>query len=279
MIGVHPARIPAILELAMKEIRAREREFAAAAILVVLEFLDSVIEENVRIVVTRCPACGGDEQARISCRKCRWPLTAYGPTGYAYPPTRRMAALGRINRLAWRRIRLLGLDKLPPASATGNSRPPKHSGPIADYLERSFMKELPARLDREDEVINDELAEFALERELLLTEALMREAAQIVLRKCEVCGGDDVQRTKCETCERTGYFYDPDRRLGAISRHGVSQDHRIKLLRLDKESPPRPASDPDLCAFFEMLQNASEEELETELETLIAGISNKPTSE
>ena len=143
MIGVHPARIPAILELAMKEIRAREREFAAAAILVVLEFLDSVIEENVRIVVTRCPACGGDERARISCPKCRWPLTAYGPTGYAYPPTRRSAALGRINRLAWRRIRLLGLDKPPPTSATAHSRHPKRSGPIADYLERSFMKELP----------------------------------------------------------------------------------------------------------------------------------------
>jgi len=30
MIGVHPVRMPAILELAMKEIRARERERAAA---------------------------------------------------------------------------------------------------------------------------------------------------------------------------------------------------------------------------------------------------------
>ena len=141
------------------------------------------------------------------------------------------------------------------------------------------MKELPTRLDRDDEVIYGELAEFALERELLLTEALMREAAQIVLRRCDVCGGDEVQRTKCETCHRTGYFYDPDRRIETISRHGVSQDHRIRLLRLDKESPHRPAPDPDLAAFIEMLQNASDEELETELERLTAGISNKPTSD
>ena len=128
-------------------------------------------------------------------------------------------------------------------------------------------------------MINDELAEFALERELLLTEALMREAAQIIVRKCEMCGGDEVPRTKCDTCYGTGYFYGPDRRLDVIRRHGVSQDHRIKLLRLDKESPHRPASDPESIALFEMLHKISDEEIEAELGPLLAGSSNKPTSE
>ena len=91
--------------------------------------------------------------------------------------------------------------------------------------------------------------------------------------------GDKVERTKCDTCYRTGYFYDADKRLDAISRHGVSQDQRIKLLRLDKEPPHRLASDPDLCARFEMLQKISDEEIETELGPLLVGKSNKPTSE
>jgi len=299
MIGVHPVRMPAILELAMKEIPARERERAAAVIRPELELLESAIAENVLIVVTRCPACGGDEQARISCRKCaRWTRTAYGPTGYAYAPTRRTAALGRINRLAWRRIKLLRLDKRPPTSSTGEPLAPKHRSPPADYLERKLNKEL-ARLEREegitpgqiaakagasrqrvDQIINatpegapertDELAEFALERELLLTKALIREAAQILLRKCEWCEGDETQRTKCTTCARTGYVYRPDTRLRAIDRIADARDHRIKLLGQDREPPPRPGSDPGMGAFFEMLQKASDEELAAELEKLEA---------
>jgi hypothetical protein len=148
MIGVHPARVPAILERAMEQLHARTRKRFAAVIQPELEALDSAIAENVLIVLTRCPACGDDEQARISCRKCaRWTRTAYGPTGYAYPPTRRMAALGRINRLAWRRIKLLGLDKPPPKSSTGKPLAPKHRSPTADYLERKLKREI-ALLDR-----------------------------------------------------------------------------------------------------------------------------------
>lgn len=138
LAGVHPARIPAMLELALEELRAHALERAAAVIQPVLEFLDSEIARNVLIVVTRCPDCGGEEQARISCRLCgRWARSkervVYGPTGYAFPPTRRMAALGRINRLSWRRIKLLRLHKPPPTSSTGQPLAPKYRDPIADY--------------------------------------------------------------------------------------------------------------------------------------------------
>jgi predicted RNA-binding Zn-ribbon protein involved in translation (DUF1610 family) len=233
--------------------------------------LDSVIEANVRIVVTRCPGCGGDEQARVSCLKCRWPYTAYGPTGFAYPPTRRTRALRQIHHAAWQRIKLLGLDKPLPASATGNPRKGKPSGPIVEYLEQSLIKELPG-IEREDGVTG-ELAEFALERERLLTDALIRELAHIVLKTCDECGGDEAQRAKCWTCNRTGYFYGPDRRDAASRRIRSSQDHRIKLLGLDRETPLQRGSDPSLAPFFEMLRLASNEELEAELERLVG----KPT--
>jgi predicted RNA-binding Zn-ribbon protein involved in translation (DUF1610 family) len=240
LIGVHPARVPVILERAMKELRARQRELAASETVLVLEGLDSVIEANVRIVVTRCPACGGDEQARITCRKCRWTDTAYGPTGYAYAPTRRTTALRRIRHAAWQRVKLLGLDKPPPTSVTGTPRHPKPSGPIADYLEQSLRKELPG-VELEDGM-SDVVAEFALEREVLLSEALMREAVEIGYRKCLACGGDEVQRVKCAACNRTGYFYGPDTRHAASSRIAAERDHRIELLGLDRQPPLRPAT-------------------------------------
>lgn len=267
LIGVHPARIPAILEDAMSELRARCRVLVATPIRQLLEFLDSFIEENVRIVVTRCPACDGDEQARISCRKCRWPDTAYGPTGYAYPPTRRSAAIGRISSLAWRRIKLLGLDKLPPSSTTEGARHPKPSGPIAEYLEQSLAKKLPG-VEVEDEWAGS-LAEFALDRELILTSAVMREAAHFIQRKCVACGGNESRRVECDTCDRTGYFYPPHTRLEAMSRQGNMQDQRIRLLGLHKQPlqpPHQRASAPDSVVFFQWLEHASDGELEAEVE-------------
>jgi hypothetical protein len=141
LAGVHPARIPAMLELALEELRAHALERAAAVIQPLLEFLNSEIARNVLIVATRCPDCGGEEQARISCQLCgRWARSkrvVYGPTGYAFPPRRRLAALGRINRLSWRRIKLLELDKPPQISSTGETLAPKYRDPIADYLDRN----------------------------------------------------------------------------------------------------------------------------------------------
>jgi hypothetical protein len=204
--------------------------------------------------------------------------TAYGPTGYAYAPTRRLAALRRLQRLCQRRSRLLGLDKPPTNSAIGNRRPPKPSGPIADYLEQALTK-LPPGVELEDGTICSELEEFALERELLLTEALLRETAQFVLRKCWRCGGDRIKRTTCVSCEGDGYFYDADGRLAAISRMQALRDTRIKLLGLDKPSPPRPATDRELDAFFEMLRMPSQKELEAELDKLIVGIPSQRTSD
>lgn len=185
-----------------------------------------------------------------------------------------LAAIGRIRHLAWRRTKLLGLDKLPPASAIGSPCRRKPSGPIADYLEQSLAKKLPG-VELEDAMAG-ELAEFALERELLLTSALMREAAQIVQRKCIACGGDQSRRVECDTCDRTGYFYNPGTRLKAMSRSGKVQAQRIKLLGLDKQPSHRPASDPGSVAFFEWLEKASDQELEAELERLSGGISDKP---
>jgi hypothetical protein len=269
LIGVHPARVPAILELAVEESRARKRDRAAAAIRLMLEGLDSVIEASVRIVVTRCPGCGGDEPARISCRKCRWADTAYGPTGYAYPPTRRTTALRRIRYAEERRVKLLGLDKPPPTTVTGTSRHPKLSGPIVDYLEQSLKKKLPG-VELEDEEVTADLAEFALESELLLIDALIREAAQLALRKCWACGGDEAARAKCEACDRTGYFYRPDMRLVALTRIRRASGDRVKLLGLDKK-PLRPPVDPELAEFFEMLNNLSPDEVAAELEILRTG--------
>jgi predicted RNA-binding Zn-ribbon protein involved in translation (DUF1610 family) len=277
LIGVHPARMPVILEDAMREVRARTRDLAGVTTRLLLEALDSFIAENVPIVVTRCPACGGEEQARISCRKCRWPGTAYGPTGYAYPPSRRRAAVSRINQLAWRRIKLLGLDKPPPSSATGSPRHREPSGPIAEYLGQSLAKKLPG-VELED-AMAVELRGFALDRELLLLDMLMREAAHFLLRECIACGGDKSQRTQCDTCGRTGYFYDPATRVKAVRSSGRVQEQRIKLLGLDKQQLHWRASDPASVAFLRWLQKASDEELEAELEKLSAGSEDKATNE
>jgi transcriptional regulator with XRE-family HTH domain len=122
------------------------------------------------------------------------------------------------------------------------------------------------------------LAEYALDRELGLIEVLIRESAHILLTKCEVCGGDEVQRTRCETCKKTGYRYPAETRLEAIDRIGAASDRRIGLRGLDKEPPPRPASDLG-NAYYEMLQTLSDEELAVELERLEAALTGEPIPE
>ncbi len=52
----------------------------------------------------------------------------------------------------------------------------------------------------------------------------------------------------------------------ALNCIGNAQAHRIKLLGIDTQPPLRPAPDPDVAAFFEKLQTATNEELEAELE-------------
>jgi len=172
---------------------------------------------------------------------------------------------------------VLGLDKSAPTSATGTPRQPKPSGPIAEYLEQSLRKELPG-VELVDGM-TDQHAEFALERERLLSDALMREAVELGYRKCLACGGDEVQRTKCEACNRSGYFYGPNTRDLASSRIAAELDRRIKLFGLDKHPPHRSALNSDQVAFREMLEKASDEELDAELERLRAGLPDNPTSE
>jgi hypothetical protein len=111
------------------------------------------------------------------------------------------------------------------------------------------------------------LAEFALERELLLIEGLIREAAQILLTKCEACGGDEADRSKCETCEKTGYLYDADIRLEAIDRIGDAQDRRIRLVGANRYPTAPAASHPSRGPYVEMLQ-LSDEDLAAERERL-----------
>jgi hypothetical protein len=89
-----------------------------------------------------------------------------------------------------------------------------------------------------------ELAEFAVDRELLLIEATIREAAAILMRKCETCAGDLTLRALCKSCKRTGFVYPAHQRLAAIDRIGRAQGRRIKLLGLDREAPPQPAAGP-----------------------------------
>jgi hypothetical protein len=269
LIDVHPARMPAILAEALKEVEALTRREAEKWILVQLRVFDQNIEKNTRTVLNPCLVCGGDKQRRISCRECK-------RTGYANPPIERTKALGRINSIARRRIKLLGLDRQPPRSATGDSRTPNDDSPLTAYVVRKLKEEL-ARLEGEegmtfsDEALQEamkrteELAQFALERELLLTDALIREAADIALQKCVGCAGREPQRANCKNCGGDGYLYDADERLKALNCIGNGGDHRIKLLGLDKESPSRPALDPGLAEFFEMLQSATNEELEAEL--------------
>jgi transposase-like protein len=84
-----------------------------------------------------------------------------------------------------------------------------------------------------------ELAVFALDRELLLIESTIREAAEILLRKCEACAGDEERRVRCKTCSGTGHAYPVMRRLRAIDRIGRAQDRRIKLLGLDQQGHMR----------------------------------------
>lgn len=89
-----------------------------------------------------------------------------------------------------------------------------------------------------------ELAEFALDRELLAIDATIREACAIFLRKCDACGGDEERRTQCETCKKTGFFYRVRDRLAAIDRCGRSQARRIKLLGLERTAQAQRTADP-----------------------------------
>jgi hypothetical protein len=269
LLNVHPVRVPAILEEARAELQARIRRQAEDWILVQLRVFDLNIEKNLRTVLTPCLACGGDKQRRISCRECH-------QSGYANEPIQRTQALGRIRSIARGRTRLLGLDRPTPRSASGGPPAPKTDSPLAEYVVRTLKEEL-ARLEGEggttmsdaalQEALEraDELREFALERELVLTDALMREAADIALRKCAACAGREPQRANCATCGRDGYLYDADMRLKALDSIGRTRNQRIKLLRLDKQPPSRPPLDPDLAAFFEKLQTTTNEELEAEL--------------
>jgi hypothetical protein len=119
-----------------------------------------------------------------------------------------------------------------------------------------------------------ELAEFAFDRELHLIEAIIREAAEIILRKCDVCGGDEERRAHCKDCKRTGYAYPAQRRLLAMDRIGPAQSRRIKLTGLDKS--PQPTSHP-ADAYYEMLQKLSDEEFEAERARFEAGLAARPT--
>jgi hypothetical protein len=135
MIGVHPARMPAILKTAREEVRANTCKLAELAIQPELECLNSELRKAVLILVERCPTCGGDERARVFCEDC-------GRTGYRHEVKKRLRALKRISSLANRRIRLLGLNKLPPITTSDGRRPPEWRSPAARLLEERLREEL-----------------------------------------------------------------------------------------------------------------------------------------
>lgn len=112
-----------------------------------------------------------------------------------------------------------------------------------------------------------DLAEFALERALAVIDAIMREAWEILLRKCDQCGGDEKRRAQCWACERTGYFYRVEDRFAAFDRYARGQDRRIKLLGLEGTVRAQPAASPSRD-FYAELQALSDEELDAELERL-----------
>jgi hypothetical protein len=277
LIRVHPARMPAILAEVLKEVEALTRREAENWILVQLRVFDLNIEQNLRAVLNPCLVCGGDKQRRISCRACE-------QTGYPNPPIERTKALRRINGIAQRRIKLLALNKPTPRPASGDPPPPKDDSPLTAYVVRKLKEEL-ARLEGDEATISDEalqeaaertdqLAEFALERELLLTGALIREAAEIIVKKCAACADQQPQRANCKDCGRSGHLYNGNDRLTALKCISNAQEHRIKLLGIDRQPPPGLDPDPELAAFFDSLETATTEELEAEL-----GLPRSRTSE
>jgi hypothetical protein len=135
MLGVHPARMPAILKTARAEVRARTRKLAEFAIEPELECLNSELRKAVLILIERCSACGGDEQARLCCEDCEW-------TGYRHGAKKRLRALKRISSLANRRIRLLGLNKLPPKPASDSRRAAEWRTPAGRLLAERLEQEL-----------------------------------------------------------------------------------------------------------------------------------------
>lgn len=126
-----------------------------------------------------------------------------------------------------------------------------------------------------------ELAEFALERELLVIDATMREACAIFLRKCDACGGDEERRTQCRACKKTGFFYPVRDRLAAIDRCGRSQERRIKLLGLkctaqaqaQRTADPRDGRNRDHYAELEKL---SDEELDEQMRSMVGDLTPTP---
>jgi hypothetical protein len=144
MIGVHPARMPAILNLALEDLEERSLKRAENAIQtkleLALELIDSEIARNVLIVLERCPTCGGDEQARISCPRCKG-------TGRRYGPVRKLAAIRRLDRLARRRIKLLGLDEASPRPAFDSLPTSRWPIPL-EHLSKEQLEEERTMVER-----------------------------------------------------------------------------------------------------------------------------------
>jgi hypothetical protein len=151
-----------------------------------------------------------------------------------------------------------------------------------------------------------ELAEYALDEELLLIAMEIRHMVEIAARPCDVCSGEAVTKVEvcptclglkkdlgsdekcsqchgqgivgdwCQACNRTGCFYDPDERMKAIDRIQRSSDRRAKLLGLYAAQKIELPFDRDFYADLERLPN---EELDKELNAFMVGVSTGRASE
>jgi hypothetical protein len=135
MIGVHPARMARIMATAMEEIEGRTRQLAGRELRAQLELLDQEIGKTVLKLLDRCPACGGDEELQISCPHCEG-------EGYAEKVKHRLAALQRIDRLARRRIKLLGLDKAPQQASSGARQAPDWPPKYEHFSDEELEEEI-----------------------------------------------------------------------------------------------------------------------------------------
>lgn len=104
-----------------------------------------------------------------------------------------------------------------------------------------------------------QLADFALERELLGLDAALRQAAEILQRPCGECGGDEKRRVDCWACKQTGFFYKVNVRLSALGRLGQVQQRRIKLLGIESKAPTQPATYPEGDLYSELVKLSVEE--------------------
>ena len=149
---------------------------------------------------------------------------------------------------------------------------------IADKvgLSRQRVHQILARELAEAAERVDRLATYALDRELLLIESLIREAVLILTANCDACRCDTTKRSTCTTCNKTGFLYPPDARLEAIDRIRGASNSRIKLLHLDKLEPPVPHP---ARPYYEMLQTLSDDELAEEVERLEAALAGEPIPE